>query len=190
MKRKERSPEAAAENRQKKSKTEGSSESSPSKLDFATPEKVLQSLLSPTNLRTFFSDYWEKKPLVIKRQDSAFYGSLFLKKQLEDILKTHKLKYEEDVNVCLYVDGKKELHNGAGRATVGAVEKAVKASGATVQFHQPQRFKVMKLQIRGSTTVLPNDFTWGWGLSDCRFVRGGVRMLGGGGGSRLDQESS
>ena len=145
MKRKEcssNSPVAAGESKKRRTKTEHKAKLSPSKLDFSTPENAFESLVSPTSRDTFFSEYWEKEPLIVKRGDVDYYGDLFSKGNLEAILKKHKLQYEEDVVVCRYVKGKKEFHNREGRATLDKIQKDFKALGATLQFHQPQRFKV------------------------------------------------
>lgn len=147
MKRKDRSSTSAKEERKSK-KTKKVSEveeiQQVSKLDFSTPEKLFSSLVAPTTSEAFFADYWEKQPLLIKREDTSFYGPLFTKDDLEDILKKEELSFAEDVNVVRYEDGDKLYMNGdpEERVTWSQVNKDVKERHATVQFHQPQRFKV------------------------------------------------
>jgi len=46
------------------------------------PELTLESLLAPVTLDEFFSDYWEKAPLVISRREPAWYQALL---ELSDI---------------------------------------------------------------------------------------------------------
>ena len=118
----------------------------PSKIDFASSQKVLESLISSkTVLKEFFAEYWEKKPLHVKREDVEYYGEMFTKENLVSILKKHNILYEDDINVCRFVDGEKEILNKSGRATAKRIQEDVEKLKATVQFHQPQRFKVSKL---------------------------------------------
>ncbi|KXJ18241.1 Bifunctional lysine-specific demethylase and histidyl-hydroxylase MINA [Exaiptasia diaphana] len=114
-----------------------------SKLDFNSAEKLFSSLIAPITSKTFFSEYWEKKPLLIKRNDISFYGPLFSKSDLEAVLKKEEIEFVNDVNVCCYEDGDKLYMNDdiGSRATWTRVSKDVKERNATVQFHQPQRFK-------------------------------------------------
>lgn len=150
MKRKDRSSTSTKEERKTK-KTKKISDLEEiqqiSKLDFTSAEKLFSSLIAPTTSDAFFTDYWEKKPLLIKREDSSFYGPLFTKEDLQDILKREELSFAEDVNVVRYVEGDKLYMNGdpEDRATWSQVSKDIKERNATVQFHQPQRFKVCKL---------------------------------------------
>ena len=50
------------------------------KLDISTPEVALNSLLSPTSLKEFKDNHWEKKFLHIKRKDTGMllYAAFFL----------------------------------------------------------------------------------------------------------------
>ena len=58
------------------------------------------------------------------------------------ILAENNLHYEIDLNACKYVDGEKEMLNGDDTASVQEIKKLLEKSGATIQFHQPQRFSV------------------------------------------------
>ena len=53
----------------------------------------LEWLLSPMSPETFFEEYWEQQPLLIKRSDTdrAHYGSLFSKAAIEKLLRGGKL---------------------------------------------------------------------------------------------------
>jgi len=192
MKRKDRSSTSAKEERKsKKTKkvTEVEEIQQASKLDFSSPDKLFSSLVAPTTSESFFSDYWEKKPLLIQRNDTSFYGPLFTKEDLEDILKREELSFAEDVNVVRYEDGDKLYMNGdpEERATWSQVNKDIKERHATVQFHQPQRFKVCHLK----TFVLFCEVAFSlykslWTtVSQCGELRNG---LGGEGKDSISQE--
>lgn len=142
MKRKNRNPSASSTPPDgKKKKVAGNTEASTAAtkaIDFSSPQRVLESLLSSTNLDNFFDEYWEKKPLFVSRENADFYGQMFTKKDLEAILKKEEIQFIEDMSLTRYAEGKTELLNEDGRVNM----KHLKAAGVAVQFHQPDRYKV------------------------------------------------
>lgn len=109
-----------------------------------SPHDVFQNLISPMSVDEFFQQYWEKKPLVLHRSDAAlaeYYRSLF---QLSDLqqLCSHRLQFGTDLNVCRCVNGKKKVLNKDGQVKFSQLKKDFEQKKATIQFHQPQRFKV------------------------------------------------
>ena len=120
----------------------------PSPLSFDSPLSLFQSLIRPMSVEQFFREFWEKKPLHLQRSadpsTASYYQSLF---QLSDLqtLCSHELEYCRDVNVVRCVNGKKKVLNKPGRAKHGALMKSFTQNKATIQFHQPQRFKVRAL---------------------------------------------
>uniref|UniRef100_A0A8C5LT48 Bifunctional lysine-specific demethylase and histidyl-hydroxylase n=1 Tax=Leptobrachium leishanense TaxID=445787 RepID=A0A8C5LT48_9ANUR len=120
-------------------------------LDFSSPASLFESLISPIKVDVFFQEYWEKKPLLIQRDDPAmahFYPSLF---KLSDLkrLACRRLHYGTDVNLCKCRNGKKVVLPRHGRARYVQILKDFGSRKATVQFHQPQRFNVFILQLEG-----------------------------------------
>jgi len=109
-------------------------------MDLSTPSAVMNGLIYPTQTEEFFTKYWEKEPLHLKRNDADYYGKAFTLNMFKDILGEQALNFEFDVNVCRYVDGEKELLNEDGQITVEKAEKLMKEKKATFQFHQPQRY--------------------------------------------------
>jgi len=109
------------------------------KLDCSTPNKVLESLLGDITLNEFFNTYWEKKPLLIRREDANFYGDVFSLKVMKEVLENNELYFEADVNVCRYVDNQKELLNEDRQITAQDVDELM-SEKATFQFHHPQRY--------------------------------------------------
>jgi len=143
MKRKNRAPSASATSPDgKKKKVAGEKSGEPStaatkSIDFSSPQRVLETLLSSTDLESFFAEHWEKKPHFVKRENADFYGSLFSKKDLEAVLKKEEIQFIGDISLSQYVEGKTEFLNEEGRVNL----KDVKTAGIAVQFHQPDRFK-------------------------------------------------
>lgn len=116
----------------------------PSPLDFDTPWSLFKSLIAPVGVEEFFQEYWEKKPLFLQRSDhnlSSYYQSLFQLSDLQELC-GQELEYARDVNVCRCVNGKKKVMNKEGRVNYNNLKKDFDQRKATIQFHQPQRFKV------------------------------------------------
>ncbi|KAM6223401.1 ribosomal oxygenase 2 [Rhynchocyon petersi] len=115
----------------------------PSALNFDSPTELFESLISPINTETFFKEFWEQKPLLIQRDDPAlatYYGSLFRLTDLKSLC-SQGMYYGRDVNVCRCVNGKKKVLNKDGKAHFLQLRKDFDQKRATIQFHQPQRFK-------------------------------------------------
>ncbi|CAN9501494.1 unnamed protein product [Ophioblennius macclurei] len=114
----------------------------PSPLCFQTPESLFESLIQPVGPEQFFAEYWEKKPLHLTRSDPAvasYYQSLF---QLADLqsLCSQGLQFYRDVNVVRCINGNKKVLNKEGQVKNGTLTTNLK-NKASIQFHQPQRFK-------------------------------------------------
>ncbi|NWU29776.1 RIOX2 oxygenase, partial [Dyaphorophyia castanea] len=116
---------------------------SPSVLSFGSPDSLFRSLISPVEEEVFFREYWEQKPLLVRRNDAlvaAYYQCLFQLSDLKELCR-QGLCYGRDVNVCRCVNGKKKVLNKEGRVNYMQLKKDFDQKKATIQFHQPQRFK-------------------------------------------------
>ncbi|XP_054021894.1 ribosomal oxygenase 2 [Dryobates pubescens] len=116
---------------------------SPSLMSFQSPDCLFGSLISPVKPDTFFREYWEQKPLLVQRNDpllAAYYQSLFQLSDLKELC-LQGLYYGRDVNVCRCVSGKKKVLNKEGKVNYMQLKKDFDQKKATIQFHQPQRFK-------------------------------------------------
>lgn len=114
-----------------------------SPLCFDSPASLFRSLVEPLEPEVFFRDYWEKKPLHLQRTDTStlsYYRSLFRQCDLRGLC-SQGLEYCRDVNVVRCVNGKKKVLNKEGKVKDGDLAKFFGQNKATVQFHQPQRFK-------------------------------------------------
>ncbi|XP_072668431.1 ribosomal oxygenase 2 isoform X2 [Canis lupus baileyi] len=112
-------------------------------LNFASPRLLFGSLIAPVEPETFFREFWEKQPLVLRRDDpavAAYCQALFRLSDLKSLC-GRGLLYGRDVNVCRCVKGKKKVLNKAGRVHFLQLRKDLDQRRATIQFHQPQRFK-------------------------------------------------
>ncbi|KAI3373382.1 hypothetical protein L3Q82_021932 [Scortum barcoo] len=125
----------------KRSRVKHSNTASP--LCFDSPVSLFESLIHPMEKEQFFREYWEKKPLHLQRSDpstTAYYQSLF---QLSDLqsLCSLGLEYYRDINVVRCINGKKKVLNKKGQVSKSLLSKNLVQNKATIQFHQPQRFK-------------------------------------------------
>lgn len=108
------------------------------------PLKVIGDLLSPISLSNFFDTYWEKKPLILHRKGTSHFNNLFGVEDFFNLLSSQVvLKYKEHVNFCRYVDGKRINEHESGRVKLNEAKQLWNKVGATIQFHQPQHFKVL-----------------------------------------------
>ncbi|XP_078264813.1 ribosomal oxygenase 2 [Rhinoraja longicauda] len=112
-------------------------------LNFQSPDSLFESLISPISYEEFFREYWEQKPLLIQRNDpsvTVYYQSLFKFDDLKKIC-SYDVFYSRDINICRYINGKKKVLNKDGKVNYGQLKKDFEQKKATIQFHQPQRFK-------------------------------------------------
>ncbi|XP_067350429.1 ribosomal oxygenase 2 isoform X2 [Channa argus] len=117
--------------------------SPPSSLCFHSPVSLFESLIQPMGTEQFFQEYWEKKPLHLQRSDSSrvsYFKSLFQLSDLQNLC-SRGLDYYRDINVVRCISGKKKLLNKEGRVKSSVLLKNLVQNKATIQIHQPQRFK-------------------------------------------------
>ena len=50
-------------------------------------KECLEWVISPWNIKTFISKYWEKQPLYIRREDKSFYKHVFSCKAFDELLR-------------------------------------------------------------------------------------------------------
>ena len=81
----------------------------------ALGHEMLSWMLHPMHPQTFFDEYWEQQPALIRRPESrAYYSECFKKKDLEDLLAAGKLTFEHDLDITEYTDRKRSTFNGSG----------------------------------------------------------------------------
>jgi len=116
--------------------------------EFVNGQSAFKILLGDSiSVEQFFSDYWEKKPLYLRRSDQEkwceFVKDLFSLDALNSIIEKNKIKYETDLNLCKLVNGEKKQYNKKGVVKYDHVSSSFERDQATIQFHQPQRFCVI-----------------------------------------------
>ena len=77
-------------------------------------------LLAPLTVDEFYAEYWEQQPLLLKRDDLAYYADAGLglsASRVHALITAGALTYEHDVTITKYEGGSRRNERGAG--TVG-----------------------------------------------------------------------
>jgi len=106
---------------------------------FEKAEEAFQWLVGPTNLDTFYKEFWEKKPLHLKRDEPEYYKSLFSTKALDKILREQRVVFGKNLDVTSYSEGKRETHNPGGRVFPPVLWDFYN-NGCSVRMLNPQTF--------------------------------------------------
>ncbi|XP_071019368.1 ribosomal oxygenase 1-like isoform X1 [Oncorhynchus clarkii lewisi] len=101
--------------------------------------KLFQWLIHPIPSKSFFRDAWEKKPVLIKRQNPDYYTGLFSTAEFDRILRRDDVQYGVNLDVTSYRNGKRETHNPPGRALPFTVWDFYE-SGCSLRMLNPQAF--------------------------------------------------
>lgn len=100
---------------------------------------LFQWLIQPIPAKTFFRDTWEKKPILVKRQNPDYYKGLFSTAEFDHILREDDVQYGVNLDVTSYTNGKRETHNPPGRALPFTVWEFYE-SGCSLRLLNPQAF--------------------------------------------------
>ncbi|XP_030628508.1 ribosomal oxygenase 1 [Chanos chanos] len=101
--------------------------------------RLFQWIIHPMSEKSFFRDYWEKKPLLIKRRNPSYYEGLFSTAEFDRILRNDNVQYGVNLDVTSYSNGKRETHNPPGRALPYTVWDFYE-SGCSLRMLNPQAF--------------------------------------------------
>lgn len=102
-------------------------------------KELFQWLLSPYDIDNFFTEFWEKKPLVVGRHERNYYQHIMSSETLDSILREHSLFYTRNIDIVSYESGVRETHNPEGRAVASAVWDYYQ-NGCSVRILNPQTY--------------------------------------------------
>lgn len=100
---------------------------------------LLKNIINPITNNEFFKVFWEKKPMLIKRSDKAYYKNWFSCKELNSILRNHNLEFTQNIDVTTYINGVKQNHNPEGRAFAPLVWDFFQ-QGCSIRLLNPQTY--------------------------------------------------
>lgn len=84
--------------------------------------EALQFLLRGIEPTAFFSNYWEKEPMLISGRPSHHYDRLKVSTEaIDEMLRTKIVEYTKNLDVTSYQNGERETHNPDGRAVPAEV---------------------------------------------------------------------
>lgn len=111
-----------------------------SKRPLVLDENVFHNLISPKSFQRFEKEYWEQKPLVIKRKGSDFYKNLFSLDLVDKVLDLSKptggsIRVVKDQKPML----KQKYENGDGNLGLNQIYAAY-ADGYTIVINEIDRF--------------------------------------------------
>ncbi|EQC33644.1 hypothetical protein SDRG_08748 [Saprolegnia diclina VS20] len=98
-----------------------------------------QWLIYPVTLEDFYANYWERKPLVIKRHFESYYDGWFSRDEIDRMLREHTLEYGEDIDLTRYQNDVRTTLNPDGAANPATVWKHFE-QGCSVRLLCPQKF--------------------------------------------------
>ncbi|XP_036406303.1 ribosomal oxygenase 1 [Megalops cyprinoides] len=101
--------------------------------------KLFEWLIHPIPAKSFFRDTWEKKPILIRRQNREYYNGLFSTAEFDRILREDEVQFGVNLDVTSYTKGKRETHNPPGRALPLTVWDFYKR-GCSLRMLNPQAF--------------------------------------------------
>eukprot|EP00049_Salpingoeca_infusionum_P011792 m.207633 g.207633 ORF g.207633 m.207633 type:complete len:640 (+) comp15028_c2_seq1:123-2042(+) len=103
------------------------------------PADVFAHMIAPITPEQFFSEYWEKKPLLIRRKSAHHYKSLFTSSVIDGIIRHNYLKYGVNIDLARYENFERTTPNPEGRVTPQVVW-AMFEDGCSVRMLNPQTF--------------------------------------------------
>eukprot|EP01135_Chromosphaera_perkinsii_P009410 Nk52_evm86s1737 gene=Nk52_evmTU86s1737 len=151
-----------------------------------TSFKLLEWIIAPLSVEEFFNDYWEKRPLLIKRNRLHFKHlakkneqgeektqneekevekeeevKIFSSQFFDTILKERDIRYTINVDVTKYTNGVRTTHNPPGKATAASVWDFFR-DGCSLRFLNPATYNEVLWQMEES---LQQFFGFGMGCN-------------------------
>ncbi|XP_050085991.1 bifunctional lysine-specific demethylase and histidyl-hydroxylase NO66 [Anopheles aquasalis] len=88
----------------------------PAELDSVTiGRQTFAWLIGPMGVEEFVAAYWERKPLLVQRNDHHYYAGLLSRVMIDEMLRTNNIEYTKNIDITSYVGGHRETHNPEGR---------------------------------------------------------------------------
>ncbi|GFS24760.1 bifunctional lysine-specific demethylase and histidyl-hydroxylase NO66-like [Elysia marginata] len=101
--------------------------------------KLFECIIHPVKPDRFFSELWEKKPLLVKRHTSNYNRSWFSTAEFDKILRQENIQWGVNLDATSFVNDKRETHNQTGRAHAPVVWDMYQA-GCSMRLLNPQTY--------------------------------------------------
>ncbi|KAI8784812.1 bifunctional lysine-specific demethylase and histidyl-hydroxylase NO66 isoform X1, partial [Biomphalaria glabrata] len=83
---------------------------------FTEASKIFECMIHPVKTDRFFSELWEKKPLLVKRHTADYNKGWFSTAELDKILRQENIQWGVNLDATSFINDKRETHNQMGRA--------------------------------------------------------------------------
>jgi ribosomal protein L16 Arg81 hydroxylase len=97
-------------------------------------------LIAPISPEVFFQEYWEKKPLVVRRDRADYYGDLLTLREFDRVLTTQTLHHPQ----CFLTNAARQVASEEYTFANGVIDPARLyqqfADGSTIVFNQLEHF--------------------------------------------------
>ncbi|XP_046577340.1 bifunctional lysine-specific demethylase and histidyl-hydroxylase NO66-like [Haliotis rubra] len=102
-------------------------------------KKTFECLIHPLTTDRFFSELWERKPLLVKRHIPHYNDGWFTTSELDRILREENIQFGVNLDVTTFEKGVRETHNISGRAYAPVVWDYYQ-NGCSVRLLNPQTY--------------------------------------------------
>lgn len=101
--------------------------------------KLFECVIHPVTTERFFSELWEKKPLLVKRHTPDYNKGWFSTAEFDKILRQENIQWGVNLDATSFIDDKRETHNQSGRAHAPVVWDMYQ-SGCSLRLLNPQTY--------------------------------------------------
>lgn len=97
-------------------------------------------LIAPVTSEEFFRDYFEKKPLIIKRNRADYYKGWYSKADIEKLLREQQVKTGRDLDITNYVNGERKTYEYDGRVDPAVAWRKYEQERCSLRVLCPQEY--------------------------------------------------
>jgi bifunctional lysine-specific demethylase and histidyl-hydroxylase NO66 len=111
----------------------------------ALGKEVFSWMIAPITMETFFAEYYEKKPLVVKRHNDMpnYYEGLFSRADIKAALATYPMVYGQHLDVTSYKNGVRKTLSVGEEVTSKLWKKIEKEKdGCSIRLYHPQEYSL------------------------------------------------
>jgi len=101
--------------------------------------RLFELMIHPITAEEFYRDYFEKKPLLIRRKNRRYYDDWMRMTHVRKLIDSDELEWTYEVDVTSYVGGQRQTHNGEGVASKEEIWRRHKEEGCSVRLLRPQK---------------------------------------------------
>lgn len=101
--------------------------------------KLFECMIHPVTPDRFFSELWEKKPLLVKRHTPDYNRGWFSTAEFDKMLRQENIHWGVNLDATSFVNDKRETHNQSGRAHAPVVWDMYQA-GCSMRLLNPQTY--------------------------------------------------